>query len=841
MSGIRPVIVCASTDRRNGVADAGGPLNGIDFLELLPVAAPGTPPKLNLHFIFDVSGAGFTNDNFAITGGERITAIRVTNVVPHAGDPTALDLTIDVEGDFSGYVLVLQRPGQPDQVPDGFDRQLRSVDFHFHLDCAVRFDCKREAVCPPAPSPPVAIDYLARDYATFRQLMLDRMALLAPSWSERNLADAGIALVEVIAYVGDRLSYRQDATATEAYLATARLRTSVKRHVRLVDYDMHDGTNARAWMHVVVSGPVIGSSLVPAVPAHTRFVTTMPGAPVLLADTAAVFGGAAQTGAQIFEAMGPVISLFDDHNQMPFYNWSATECCLPVGATEGTLLGQHPNLRPGDVLVLAEVRGPDTGNPEDADPRRRHPVLLTIVTIGADPLDGTPITDIAWHQDDALPFPLCIAHSTGADETKLTITEVSAAIGNIVLVDHGRMVGLPVEILPQTIGTAVGGVRFRPALPQPYLTFNGPNPIDPTDGTLTVSCAAAGAVNPSTALPTSLVVSSTLTIPNAFGGPPEVEVQNWQAMRSLFDPAIANSPNAFVVEVDNDGTGWLRFGDGIDGALPEPNAVFEVAGYRVGDISLGNVGAETITHLMLRQPAITAVVNPLAATGGLAPETMTSARTNAPYAFRTQERAVTLDDYARVAMQTPGVSVLRAVATNRVTRSWRTIFITVELSDGQLLDTTTTATQTARQKVEAQLDLYRMAGVDVEFEDVRRIPLELAMHVCVDPWYRQDEVTQVLLQRFSDQVLPDGSRGVFYPDNFTISDPVYLAPLYAAAQSIAGVASVEVTTFQRADRPGNDGITRGYLTPERAEAFILRNNPDYPEQGTFTLTVDGGR
>ena len=41
--------------------------------------------------------------------------------------------------------------------------------------------------------------------------------------------------------------------ATEAYLATARRRISVRRHARLVDYRMHEGCNARAWVHARVS------------------------------------------------------------------------------------------------------------------------------------------------------------------------------------------------------------------------------------------------------------------------------------------------------------------------------------------------------------------------------------------------------------------------------------------------------------------------------------------------------------------------------------------------------------------------------------------------------------
>ena len=50
-----------------------------------------------------------------------------------------------------------------------------------------------------------------------------------------------MTMVELLAYAGDLLHYRLDAVATEAFLDTARLRTSVRRHARLVDYRMHDG------------------------------------------------------------------------------------------------------------------------------------------------------------------------------------------------------------------------------------------------------------------------------------------------------------------------------------------------------------------------------------------------------------------------------------------------------------------------------------------------------------------------------------------------------------------------------------------------------------------------
>src|SRR6185295_756298 len=71
-------------------------------------------------------------------------------------------------------------------------------------------------------------------------------------WTERHEADLGIALIELLAYAGDELSYYQDAVANEAYLETARQRISVRRHAKLIDYRMHDGASARAFVHLTM-------------------------------------------------------------------------------------------------------------------------------------------------------------------------------------------------------------------------------------------------------------------------------------------------------------------------------------------------------------------------------------------------------------------------------------------------------------------------------------------------------------------------------------------------------------------------------------------------------------
>lgn len=84
------------------------------------------------------------------------------------------------------------------------------------------------------PNPP--IDYTSKDYAAFRQDMLDAISTRLPEWTSRSPNDFGIVLIELFAYMGDTLSFYGDRIANEAYLDTAVLRSSVLSIARMLDY-----------------------------------------------------------------------------------------------------------------------------------------------------------------------------------------------------------------------------------------------------------------------------------------------------------------------------------------------------------------------------------------------------------------------------------------------------------------------------------------------------------------------------------------------------------------------------------------------------------------------------
>ena len=74
----------------------------------------------------------------------------------------------------------------------GFDPVLSAVDFSFKVGCESKFDCQPDHTCPDEPVTEPRIDYLAKDYNSFRSLMLDRLsdahARLAGAQSRRTWA-----------------------------------------------------------------------------------------------------------------------------------------------------------------------------------------------------------------------------------------------------------------------------------------------------------------------------------------------------------------------------------------------------------------------------------------------------------------------------------------------------------------------------------------------------------------------------------------------------------------------------------------------------------------------------
>ncbi|GGZ61565.1 putative baseplate assembly protein [Streptomyces bluensis] len=453
-----------STTRSRRAKVRAAQLNGIDAVEvsddglLLTVTFLGKAPH------------GLCPENVRVDGGRRITGITALDVsVEREEDPELDDrlyVTLDKAGDTSRYRLSLVEAdpyGRPGTEPyRGFDQRYHSAMFRFRPDCPTPFDCKDEAhPDTDFPAAPV-IDYTARDYDTIRKLLLDRLALTTPDWRERNPADLGMTLVELLAHTGDQISYQQDAVATEAYLDTARRRVSVRRHVRLIDYAMHDGCTARAYVTVETAGDQTlapGTFRFASVDVRTLDPHDRPEPGTVIGDHD--LADLDERGSvEVFEPVTPSdpLQLRTAHNAIRLWTWGGEVCTLPKGATSATLRDAWADpetcrdrqlaLRPGDLLVLEEIKGPRTGTPGDADPAHRQAVRLTSVTPGIDRIEDQPVLEVTWAAEDALRFPFCLTTRGGRD--CLPIEDVSIARGNVLLVDHGRTLQWSGE-LPESV------------------------------------------------------------------------------------------------------------------------------------------------------------------------------------------------------------------------------------------------------------------------------------------------------------------------------------------------------------------------------------------------------
>ena len=696
---------------------------------------------------------------------------------------------------------------------------------------------------------PLQIDYLAKDFEAFRQVMLSHMAVLCPAWQGRSVADMGIMLVEVLAYAADYLSYYQDAAATEAHLGTARLRTSVRRLARLLDYRLCDGVAARVWVQFEVARTIL-------LPRGTAVLTTPRGARV---GTVAQAGGmpwrrARDGGAEIFESVEDAV-LEPALNRLSIHRWGQADFALHAGATGATLAVAEPDaLRPGTVLIFEQIKNPQSGETAGVDPTRRWAVRVTAV----DPADGTTaagagkrLVDVAWEPEDALPFDLVVASS----RTGRAVTDAAVAWGNVVLFEHGRSEH-------RTLGAPEPGVPFRPGLPDGPLL--GIVPFDPERSRHQPATAAVPGAAPLTPSPSASVAAVALSswmapwvprdavpehgpaaAPDRRAGAPPVA---WTARPDLLE----GGPTArtFVAETEDDGSTTLRFGDGVFGFPPSPAQRF-AAHYRVGDPLAGNIGAEAITTLVapdthlnrLYERAVRTVRNPMPATGGQAPETLAHARQNAPHAYRQPKALVTLADYEAAAASIP--DVLEAKARLLSTGSWPTIAVAVRRRSGGVVDGGFCA------HVERQLAGRRIAGRRILVTPPSRVPVGIRVRITPAPGADPADVTAALKRTFGTgpygDATPDGGTAgdndaaFFNPANWSFGQTLYASQVVDQAMRVAGVSTARVTELRRlaTPRPAEGQAPPALLRMDTVEVVSASSTPAAWVEGWIVFDVKG--
>jgi len=811
-----------------------GEFNGMKriLVELTPAATP-TAAHLLVYFFNDqglaslvaavAADLALAKQFFMISGGHRILGgpltdqVQVVNVAATTA-PTVLDLSVTPIGDYSTYTLSLNY--------DTIDPFFSDLPFKFRPGC---FSSDCAPVWDPAPTPleEPAIDYLAKDYDSFRHTLMAAMAQRVPGWRPTSEADLDQVLLSLFSAAADELSDFQDRVMNEATLSTLRKRVSLARHARLVDYHIHQGNQASSWLAMIVEP---GASL--EVPKPDLLVPDRPRPLVVWAGPDKVTDPA----AVVFMSRRPLDTPQQLHsllNQMGLYTWDGAIPALAAGSTTAdlVLLAGGPEdsysaitdedsarqvetlIRSGAIttLLIQERLNPATGERAGRNPNKRQLLGLLPGDLGAtaklDPLRDIWYVKVHWRQQDALTFNYCFT----VDCPEGQVEQVSLFHGNLLPVYHGRSREIlfeePVEPL------APGRFYFQRTerwgticrLPLEPLAYQNTPP--------------GGEVPPVSTLAVEVVTDGVS--------------DSWNEVIDLIhsDDSAENGDH-FMVETDELGRSLLRFGNGINGRQLPVNAQVRCR-YQVGLGLAGNIGFDQLRHVDAdTYPEIVAGWNPFDVVDGRASEPAAEVMRRAPEAYRFRQlRAVTRQDYENRAEELAEVS--RAAACYAWTGSWRTVQIAIDPQG------TTELTPALRNKVARHLDAVRLLGEDLEIRPPRFVPLDIRVVLCSHPNYWPQDIRWVLAQEFSQEYTPDGRQAFFHPDRWTFGQPLYSSQIAGRIQAVPGVDHVVSITMKRWNgaTPGTEAITA--LRPN--EIIQVRNDPDHQDTGVIAFDIRGGR
>ncbi len=862
-----------------GVVPANAP-NGIKLVRVLSVDNLKNEALLEMHFfnlnrLADIIAAYAVDRSvakkiFPISGGSRIRAGAALGQVQVDGSPLpapasivlpsptvpVLVLRVAPIGDYSTYTIGISALQASGWV---FDPLFAEIGFKFrpgcfNTNCAPGWDM----AMPPLPEP--SIDYLAKDYGSFRKTMIAAMMERVPGWEPTSEGDLDMVLAELFSVAADELSDFQDRVMNEAYLASSRKRVSIARHARLMDYHIHQGNQASTWLALEIlhfTGPTLSFQLKEGLKVWAGESNATTGTEI---DAAVHFVSrhATQTVHQYLNSLG----LYTWSNSITTLTAGSTRADLKVyqkyylddtasaipDSTESAAKAVQDLIRNGKVkhLLIQEHLNPETGFFAGRDPNKRQLLnlisghdLATAATALQDPVTGEWFVRVRWEKKDALRRDYCFRVECPAAHAGTAIgpvDNISLFHGNLIEVFHGKegaaLFKNPGEILGETEPlqfhyerTRWGALCRLPDAPLLY-RYSEPGGDVPPVSTLDLQIKdpALG-----TAIPWYEVPSFIHSDDSAKGG------------------------DHFVVETDEAKRSVIRFGNGRNGMELSDTAEVTVK-YQFGEPTEGNVGADSILYFDAASVSVDPNIpvlnvyscwNPFDVTNGRDREPVVEILRRVPEAYRQRQlRAVTLADYVAWAERIEGVS--RAAAKYAWTGSWRTVLITIDPIGTNVLS------DSLRKQVEAELNAIRLIGEDIEVRPPRFVPLEIKVAVCATPEVWPEDIQFVLEQEFSDGWTPDGRMGFFHPDLWTFGQALHASQIIGRAMLVSGVEhflakkagptssgpliSVSIKRWN-SPFPPVESLTQ----LDHNEIIMVQNDPDHMEFGTISFEIKGGR
>ncbi|MFI9626662.1 putative baseplate assembly protein [Streptomyces sp. NPDC052042] len=584
-----------------------------------------------------------------------------------------------------------------------------------------------------------------------------------PKWTDHNVSDPGVTLIETFAYMVDQLLYRLNRVPDKHYSA----------FLDLLGVTLFPPTAARAEVDFWLSAPQAETVLLPA---GTEVATSRGEA-----EDAVVFS----TPDSLSIVPSSLVRLVTAP-----VSGEQTDRTAPLGAGQDVPCFQA-RPEPGDAVLF--------GLPT-AVPRCIVAVRLDsrVEGVGVDPRQPP----LVWEAWDGARWVTC---RTGTDSTG----GLNRPGEVTVFVPAGHTVSV-------AAGSRAGWLRCRVTAPEPGQPFYSESPTIREAEVFTVG-GTADVEHAETVLDVPLGVSegvagqrfSVNRAPLLLDGePPVVQVsstEGWQVWTAV-EHFGASLPDDRHVRIDAV-TGEFAFPPEVRepdgtmracGAVPEKGAQLWVPRYRTGGGAAGNVARGAINVLRSSVPYVASVNNREAARGGVDGETVENAKVRGPNILRVQERAVTSADHEAIAREAaPSLRRVRCLPAGEG-GAVRVLVVPDAVPDegGHLRFEQLIPSDSLLSAVAARLDERRLVGTRLvveppAYQGVTVVARLVASGGDVD---RVRAEALAALFRHIDP-LRGGAEGAGWP----FGRPVQYGEVFAVLQNVRGVGLVEEVRLFPAD------------------------------------------
>ncbi|WP_122823597.1 putative baseplate assembly protein [Georgenia faecalis] len=634
------------------------------------------------------------------------------------------------------------------------------------------------------------------DDRRFQDLVDDakrRVQNTCPEWSDHNVSDPGVTLIETFAFMVDQLSYRLNRVPDRLYIT----------FLDLLGVRLHPPTAAAAHLTYWLSAPQPEPVTIPELAEAATVRTDTEEAVVFVTSRALTISP---------RSLVHVVTQAVDGDPV--------DRAEPLRTGDRFACFTSPPL-PGDVLLL----GLDDAAPSCVVVLR---IDSDVQGVGVDPRNP-PLAWEAWTGTDWAPCEVDSDGTGGLNRAGDLVLHVPATHSASVI-DHRRAGWLRCRVIEPDEGYPTYSASPTISAASAF-TIGGTVPATHSETVLDE------VVGLSEGVPGQVFVLQR--VPVVAGGPPfVVDVAGgagWEPWTEV-DSFAGSGPEDHVVRLDRT-RGEIHFPPAVRqpdgtlrhyGAVPPKGAPLRVPVYRTGGGVDGNVAAGAVSVLRTSVATVDRVENRRPALGGVAGETVAEARERGPLALRTRDRAITAEDYEQLARRAaPGITRVRCVPASAPEDAGGVRLLVVPAAvpdeDAQLRFEDLIPSPISLAAIAEYLDERRPVGarvlVEPPFYQGVTVVARLTARARSDATLLEREAVRALNRYFDP--LTGGPDGEGWP----FGRPVQAGEVFAVLQALTGTEIVEDVKIFGADpitgRRG-DPVQRIDLDPH-ALAFSFRH------------------